>query len=317
MTEYELYHWGVLGMHWGIRKAQYSPVSNSRNYKIYGDGRIEIAAGQQMQRLVSSEAFVDKNKNSRNIMSQPLKDYSYMSFTPTDNSQYIVTMNPKNRGIDVKRDTILQLTAKNNLKSPSTTEAQQIVVDIIKKRSKELSDYVDLPSNKKNAMAYNALSKQTLSMKAMIDQISIGEYSEWHRTTEAMDKEIQTYVDHEGDAKYSPWRHPEKYPEVLYAGVNRQIANSSDVTTKAFMDEFLETVKSKGYNMLRDENDVGIWSSPVVVLNPEKNVTVTLSEKISKQTVKEATKYIKQAKVDWKALGLDENDVSEVIKSFN
>ena len=71
----------------------------------------------------------------------------------------------------------------------------------------------------------------------------------------------------------------------------------------------MTSVKSKGYNMLRDENDLGMAASPVIVLDPETNISIKLSEKLSKQTVKEARIYLEQAKVDWKSLGLSEYEV--------
>lgn len=301
-----LIHYGVLGMKWGIRKDP-----NSVKYKIYGNGRIEIPAGEQLQRLVASEKFAKKKSSgSLNIMSAPLKKYSYMSFTPTDTADYINEMSPDNKAQSLKRDTVLSLETNVLLKSPTLSEAEAINLDVAKKQSKELVAFIKLPSDKKN---YDRLSPAAQAWRIMVERESMGDYSEFHKTTEAIDKEIKLYNDHPRDKAYDPVIHPEKYPAFMYAITNREIA-ASDKYTTPFIDDFLSEVKSKGYNMLRDENDFGRWAAPVIVLDPEKNVKITVSEKISKKTIKEARKYLKQANVDWVALGLTKNEVGEYIK---
>lgn len=300
-SDSEVIHFGILGMKWGVRKDRYKNVV--RKYKIHGDGRIEIQPGQELQRLVTSEKSVRKHLSP---MSSPLQKYAYMSFTPSDNAEYINIMSPDNKKQRMKRDNILTLEAKTDLISPSLSEAEKINVELAKGYAKELATLKKLPVDRKN---FESLSEETQSWSILVERDPISNYSEFYRTSKALDKEIQLYF----DKGYDPLEYPEKYPAYMYALTNREIA-ASDNYTSPYVDKFMTSVKSKGYNMLRDENDLGMMASPVIVLDPETNISIKLSEKLSKQTVKEARIYLEQAKVDWKSLGLSEYEVSDKIK---
>jgi hypothetical protein len=292
-------------MHWGIRKKREESHRQS-GYKVYGDGRIEISKGVEMQRLVAT--------NSKIGMSKSLTGHAYMSFLPTDNAEYINTMAPKSKIKDLKRDTILTLETKNHLKSPSVKEAEQINIEVMKKYAKELEAFQK--STKKNKNVFTDVSKESLSYLNTFDG-AITEFVGTHKGTPEMHKEFQMWSKNQSNEKYDPLIHPEKYPSIMYAAANRRIGETADSSAQLFTSKLLAAVEHKGYNMLRDENDVGVgrWAAPVIVIKPESNVAVTLSKKISGRTLRQSQKYIERVKRDWKKLGLDEYMLSTNIKT--
>jgi hypothetical protein len=282
-----LQHHGIKGMHWGIHKQH-----EELGYKVYGDGRIEIQSGTQMQRLVASKL--------KNTSSRPLKDYAFASFLPTDNAQYVYKMAPKTKasGSDLKRDTILVLKTKQKLKSPSLDEAQQINIQIMKKHADELREYSKAVREKKKF----SLSKETDAYFSMITK-EAEEFDnlESYTKNEAMHNEFKSMTKSDPvtlntDLLY----HPEKYPAFMYAIANRHIGND-DPEVEPFKKELLGAIESKGYNMVRDETDArtGLWEAPVIVLKPEDNIEISLSKKISGRTLRQSQQYIDKAKRDW------------------
>lgn len=140
----ELTHYGVKGMRWGIRK-KYEPSDfktnnhaavKGRDYKDYGDGRIEIKKGTNLQRLVGSN-----NK-------QDLAGETYASFTKYDNSSYMKHIAGKGF-LGGGRDTLLKLKATQDLKSPSTKDAGKTFFKVLKDNPKLRDEYANTPFGKK------------------------------------------------------------------------------------------------------------------------------------------------------------------------
>lgn len=277
-------HYGVKGMKWGVRKG-YESHPKQPGYKVNDDGRIEISSGQKMQRLVTSS-------------SRPLKGYSYMSFLPADNAQYIYKMAPNTnaRGSDLKRDTILTLKTKRELKSPSLDEAQQINVELMKKHAEELKAYSH--STDKNKKFDTFVSKETSAYFDMIGKEVANGDLEYYVKNKEMVKEFEVLNKHDYASKTSELLyHPEKYPATMYAIAQRHIAND-DPSVEPYKKQLLNAVESKGYNMLRDEVDVrtGLWTAPVIVLKPEENIEVVLSKRISDRTLQQSQRYVEKGK---------------------
>lgn len=129
----ELYHHGIKGQKWGIRRFQNKDGSltpegekryadgakEGRDYKIYGDGRIEIKSGTNLQRLIGS--------NSK----QDLSGVTYASFTKHDNNSYLKVLAGKGF-LGGGRDTKLTLKTTADLKSPSSKDAAKMFFKMLK-----------------------------------------------------------------------------------------------------------------------------------------------------------------------------------------
>lgn len=129
-----LYHYGVKGMKWGVRRYQNEDGTltakgrkryGEDRYKDYGDGRIVIQKGAELQRVISSP--VD-NK-------QDLKGQTYASIGKHDNHIYMNTLSKAGTS------KVLTLNAKTTLKSPTTDEAASIFFKTLKKNPKALAEY--------------------------------------------------------------------------------------------------------------------------------------------------------------------------------
>ena len=236
----ELKHFGVKGMRWGVRRYEdkngHLTSSGKKRYKDYGDGRIEIEKGADLQRLVGSGHKTE------------LKGMTYVSVRESDNQRYIKTLTGPFGG----RDTKLTLTAKTKLTSPSTSEASSIFF-------KTLKD---------NPKLNEAYSKTPMQMGK--------KYS---------NKELDDLISGKNKKAYEHY----------------QLANSQlmfDNSMKEIRSEYFNNLKKSGYNMLRDENDIGSGyaKTPIILLDAETSVSLKSSEVITKAMKKDAKAYVKQYK---------------------
>ena len=131
----ELYHHGIKGQRWGIRRFQnkdgtltpagkkrYSPDELGRNpvqkgVTVKSDGSISISKGVSLQRLVSDG-------------SRPLKDITYASVLEYDNAKYVKYIGGKGL-FGGGRDKVLSIRANEDLRAPSMDEASKIMVDML------------------------------------------------------------------------------------------------------------------------------------------------------------------------------------------
>lgn len=234
-------------MKWGIRRFQNEDGSltaegrkryGEDRYKDYGDGRIEIEKGAQLQRILM-------DKNSRT----DLHDVTYASITKRDNNQYMSLLGRPGES------RVLKLTANTKLKSPSSDEAASIFFRLIRDNPKLMKEYRD-------AIAVQDEDK----FKRDMDSIIKGN----------MSKETK------------PGRDLYEY----YYNVNYMMVADDHMSNAK--QAFFKELKSKGYNMIRDDYDwysSGGMASSVVLLDASSTVNITTNQLVTKSMSKKAAEY--------------------------
>ena len=231
----KIYHHGVKGQKWGVRNGPPYPLDEDTNgYKIYGDGRIEISKGTKLQRLVGKDSKKD------------LAGMLYTSFTANDNARYIVKIGGKGL-FGGGRDTLLTLTAKQDLKSPSAKEAATTFFEMLRDNPKLNKQMDSVP------LMYSYNNKELKRVFSDINKNKMDDY---------------------------------------------QMVNSALMfdAMKPIKDEWFSRLRKKGYNMIRDENDVrnGYSKNPIILFDGNESVSIESSTFITNEMRKEAKAYNKE-----------------------
>lgn len=263
--EYEIYHHGIKGMKWGVRRFQnkdgsltaagkkrYSPEELGRKpvpkgVTVNSDGSITVSKGVGLQRLVNDE-------------SRPLKDLTYASVLEYDNAKYIKYIGGKGF-FGGGRDKVLSMEATEDLKAPSIDEASKIMVDVLAKNPEFRNRFT------------NTFNNQPVS-----------------------DKELEKMRKDPTGSTAKAW-----YDEL---NVQMTFSPDFDPNSPYVQKTFSEALQKKGYNMLRDENDFQskVSKAPVIILNPEKTLKVTGMSDITDElrtASKEVLQDYKKLGKDW------------------
>lgn len=151
---------------------------------------------------------------------------------------------------------VLKLTAKTTLKSPSTNEAANMFFDVLKNNPKALNEFKEM-----------------------------GTYAENVGLINNFDRKLDTIVKGKANKK--------DVDEFYYYANYLFVYNDQIPTSKAL---FYESLKSNGYNILRDEYDSrsGVVNSPIIILDGDSSVSIKSSQIVSKAMTKNAAKYVQQ-----------------------
>lgn len=264
MSDLRLYHHGIKGMRWGVRRFQnkdgsltpagkkkYSPEELGRQpvpkgVSVNADGSITVSKGCSLQRLV-------------NDSSRPLKDLTYASMLEYDNAKYVRYIGGKGL-LGGGRDKVLTIKANEDLKAPSMDEASKIMVDL-------LSSNPEFRKRFKNSFNDEPVS----------------------------DKELNKMRKDPTGTDARAW-----YDEL---NVSMTFSPKFDPEAPFIQKTFSEALQKKGYNILRDENDFQnkVAKAPVIILNPEKTLTVTGVSDITDK-LRSSSKEVMD---DYKKLGKD------------
>ena len=260
----ELYHWGIKGMKWGVRRYQnkdgsltpagkkrYTPGELGRTpvpkgVTVKSDGSITISKGVSLQRLVN-----DKSRD--------LKDVTYASVLEWDNAKYVKYIGGKGF-FGGGRDKVLSLKANEDLKAPTVNDASKIMVNMLRSNPNFRSSFTNILGN-------------TVS-----------------------DKELKRMIDDPTGPDAKAW----------YDTLNMSMTFGPDFDPSApfIQKTFSKELQKHGYNMLRDENDFQnkVAKAPVIILNPQKTLTVTSVTDITddlRKTSKETLDDYKKCGKDW------------------
>lgn len=221
-----LAHYGVKGMHWGVRRDRSSDTDSNLNIHAKGvtvrsDGSMTIQPGASLQRLVRSSG-----------KSMPMKDLTYASMLDYDNARYVKIIGGKGF-LGGGRDQILGITATKKITAPSKEEATRMISDLM----------INDPTFRKRntSMLGEPISKGDL--KRIVND-PVGKTAQaWYEMTNTkltFDKEFDS------DAPY-------------------------------VQKVFRETMAKRGFNAIRDENDVAgkVSKAPIIIFSPEKSLKVT------------------------------------------
>lgn len=263
MQQHVIYHHGIKGQRWGIRRFQnkdgsltptgkkrYSPSELGRTpvqkgVSVKSDSSITISKGVSLQRLAN-----DKSRS--------LKDLTYASVLEWDNAKYVKYIGGKGI-LGGGRDKVLSLKTNETLKAPSLDEASKIMVDTLQTNPKFRKSFTNFLGN-------------TVS-----------------------DKELKRMTDDPTGSLAKAW-----YDEL---NVSMTFSPDFDSSAPYIQKTFGEALQKKGYNMLRDENDFQnkVAKAPVIILNPQKTLTVTRVTDITD----DLRKASKETLEDYKKLGKD------------
>lgn len=252
----ELYHFGIKGMKWGVRRfedksGRLTPAGKERYYeesdkkiKANSDGSYTVPSGFKFNRVGQKQ--LDINKSGA----------LYMSYGKDDAARYVKNLGPTKIGklLGQYGDTVQHISAKKNLRMPNDNEVATIT------------------------------AKTLLSNKKMLDTFNESIFSSQvynDFTRKITEQDLQKAV-----------KNPEsKEAQRIAYGVSAFLADPNYTKeTKTLYSKFRES----GYDAIPDIHDrmSGTSSTALIVLNTDK-VEMTSSTAISKDIMKEAKRYVK------------------------
>ena len=252
----ELYHWGVKGMKWGVRRYQnkdgtLTPAGKVR-YAESGrkqpikskDGTVTFPKGYVFNRVGGSE--LDVNKSGALYVSSGIKDAS----------RYVKSLGPTLIGDLFKTSShhVQHISVKNDIKMPSEDETVRASIDFLKSNPKVLKEFSD--------SIYSFVAKDDLD-----DPFS--------------EKDLNlTSSEMIGKPGY----------KIAYS-LSSMLGDPSYYEESKMVYDFF---RSKGYDAIPDLHDIlsGTSETATIIINPNK-LEVTSYTEITKDVKRDAIQYVK------------------------
>lgn len=253
----ELYHWGIKGMRWGVRRYQ------NKDGTLTPEGKIRYAEESTKEIRTNSDGsqtipkgFVF-NRVGQQTMDVNESGALYVSYGKADASRYIKNLGP---------------TLIGNLFGTSAHYVQHISVnDDLKMSSDDQTVSLTINTIKNNKDVMNAFKDSIYSMTATDDPFA-------ELTSKDIDKALL-------DPK-------SKEAVKLAYSVNGMLGDPNYANeSKKIYDVF----RQNGYDAIPDMHDrlSGTSETAMIVINPNK-LKITSIQEITKDVTKEARRYVKQ-----------------------
>lgn len=256
MSGYTLYHHGIKGMRWGIRRFQ------DKSGRLTPEGRIRYAEESDKKITVNKDGsrnipsgFVF-NRVGRSTLDINRSGALYVSHGKPDAARYIRNLGPTplNRLLRTSAESVQHISAKKNLRMASDSQTALETANLLSKNKKLLDSF----NESIFAVATTGDFDKTITQK-----------------------ELQAAMKNPSG----------KDAQKLAYGVSSFLADPKYVSeAKTVYDHF----RTKGYDAIPDLHDTlsGTSSTAMIVMNPDK-VELKSTTKLSKDVMKSAKQYVK------------------------
>ena len=267
----ELYHHGIKGQKWGVRRYQNEDGSlTPEGKKRYAwdtdseitknkDGSYDIPEGFLFNRV--GDKSMQVNKSGGLFVSYGKDDANrYVSIF---GKMYVKTVNDFLEGNKKQEGGVQHIVAKEKMKLASNEETIKLSCDILYKNDKVRKEFGD-------SYFWEMIEPHMHNRGKVADPE--------HDVSKLTPDILQKAMKDENDRNRLAYGLSMMYGDAHYASTTRQVYKT-----------FIE----KGYDAIPDFNDtmIGTSSSAMVVINPDK-LSMTAFTKIDRKVLKEATNYV-------------------------
>lgn len=252
----ELYHYGVKGMKWGVRRYQnkdgtltaagkiHYAEESSKAIKVHPDGSKTIPKGFVFNRV--GAASLDVNRSGA----------LYVSYGKADAARYVKSLGPTPLGkiFGTASYNVQHISVKDSLKMPSDTEVSTETAKLLRSNGDLLKQF--------NESLYSMVYTEDFDRTVTVEELDRAISRPTDKESMKLAYSVSSFL---GDPNY---------------------ANESKIVYEHF--------RKLGYDAIPDLHDIlsGTSSTAMIIINPQK-VAVTSTTYITKDVMKDAKAYVK------------------------